>query len=95
MARYEVRSVPSWQPPVWTLIEFEGPVDSAEKLAGHLSSVLATPGWYANFYSDTESFVIFPGKVFRYARGDIRGREEAQDYGRNLGVPEPQLDWAD
>jgi hypothetical protein len=40
-----------------------------------------------------ESFVIFPGRVFRYRRGDETRRAEAQTYGRQLAVPEPQLDW--
>src|SRR4051794_25017508 len=70
LARYEVGEVPDWQPPVWTVIEFEGSDDRAEELAAQLASSLGSPGWYANFYSDTESFVIFAGKVFRYARGD-------------------------
>jgi uncharacterized caspase-like protein len=95
LARYEVGEVPDYQPGVWTLIEFEGPDDVAEELAEQLSGVLAEPGWYANFYSDTESFVVFANKVFRYRRGDGKGREEAQTYGRTRGVPEPQLDWRD
>lgn len=38
---------------------------------------------------------LFPGKVFRYPRGDQAGRAEAQAHGRSVGVPEPQLDWTD
>jgi hypothetical protein len=51
------------------------------------------PGWYVNFESPTESFVMFPGRIFRYPRGDAAGRAEAQAYGRQLAIPEPQLDW--
>jgi hypothetical protein len=39
--------------------------------------------------------VVFPGKIFRYRRGDQAGREEAQARGRSVGVPEQQLDWTD
>jgi hypothetical protein len=46
-----------------------------------------------NFESPTESFVIFPDRIFRYPRGDAAGRAEAQAYGRQLAIPEPQLDW--
>jgi hypothetical protein len=45
--------------------------------------------------SDIEGTVVFPGKVFRYPRGDQAGREEAKAHGRSVGVPEPQLDWTD
>jgi hypothetical protein len=95
LARYEVGTAAPWQPPVWTLIEFVGPDDQSEELAAGLSSTLATPGWYANFYSESESFVIFAGRVFRYARGNLHARQEVEAYGRAHGVPEPQLDWAD
>jgi hypothetical protein len=30
-----------------------------------------------------------------YPRGDEDGRAEARAYGRELGIPEPQLDWTD
>jgi hypothetical protein len=43
--------------------------------------------------STCEAFVVFPGRVFRYLRGDAAGRTEAQAHGRTVGVPEPQLDW--
>jgi hypothetical protein len=55
--------------------------------------VLDGPGWYADFHDEHESFVIFPGRVFRYWRGDAAARAEAQEYGRGLKIPEPQLDW--
>jgi hypothetical protein len=67
----------------------------AVALAEALKGVLDKPGWYADFHNEREIFVVFPGRVFRYSRGDKAGRSEAQAYGRGLGVPEPQLDWAD
>jgi hypothetical protein len=71
--------------------------DDAEagKLAGVLAEILDEPGWYANFSSPGETFVIYPGRVFRYPRGDGAGRAEARAYGRTQGVPEPQLDWSE
>jgi len=36
---------------------------------------------------------LFPGRIFRYPRGDEPGRAEAQAYGRQLAIPDPQLDW--
>jgi hypothetical protein len=60
-----------------------------------LAGSLLSPGWYANWNSDTEATVVFPGKIFRYPHGDQAGREEAKAHGRSVGVPEPQLDWTD
>jgi hypothetical protein len=94
-SRYEVTGTTEWQPPIWTLIEFEAPDDESDALALRLSKDLALRGWYANWNSDTQAVVVFPDKVFRYKRGDEKGRAKAQQYGRDCGVPEPQLDWDD
>jgi hypothetical protein len=63
----------------------------AAALAEAFAGALAQPGWYVDFRSPSETFVVFPGRVFRYPRGD--GRAHAQAHGRQLGVPEAQLDW--
>jgi hypothetical protein len=81
------------QPPTWTVIEFEAGEDHAEALATALTAMLDAPGWYCDFKSPSERFVVFPGRFFRYARGDKVARAEAQSHGRSLGVPEAQLDW--
>lgn len=94
-ARFEVTGAASYQPPVWTLIEFEAPASSSDALASELASSLLSPGWYANWTSDAEATVVFTGKIFRYPRGDRAGREEAEAHGRSVGVPEAQLDWTD
>jgi hypothetical protein len=94
-ARFEVTSAADYQPPIWTLIEFEAPAGSSDPLASELAGRLLSPGWYANWNSDTEATVVFPGRIFRYPRGDQAGREEVLAYGRSVGVPEPQLDWTD
>jgi hypothetical protein len=36
---------------------------------------------------------IFPGKIFRYPRGDAAAPAAAQAHGRQLAIPEHQLDW--
>jgi hypothetical protein len=92
-AELSPRQVEAGLPAVWTLIEFEVGEDHAEALAERLSRNLDSRGWYANFQSDSESFVVFPGRVFRYPRRDPAGRAEAQAFGRELGIPDPQLEW--
>jgi hypothetical protein len=94
-SRYEVTGVAPYQPPVWTAIEFEAPAENGAALASELAGCLLSPGWYANWHSDAEATVVFPGRVFRYRRGDLAGRRAAQEHGRECGVPGPQLDWTD
>jgi hypothetical protein len=94
-SRYEVSGAADYQPLIWTLIEFEAPASGSDALASELADILLSPGWYANWNSDTEATVVFPGKIFHYVRGDQTGRERAQAHGRAVGVPEPQLDWTD
>jgi hypothetical protein len=89
--RYYVGNASADQPEVWSVVEFE--VQRGEELADLLSQVLDSPGWYADLHDDRETFVVFPGRVFRYPRGDDAAREEAKAYGRTLAIPEPQLDW--
>jgi hypothetical protein len=91
ISRLAVSGASADQPAVWSLLEFsvEGGAELAEVLAGALDA----PGWYADFHDEREVFVVFPGRVFRYARGDEAAREEAKAYGRGLRIPEAQLDW--
>jgi hypothetical protein len=77
----------------WTLLEFEIDDGDALLLANALADVLDDTGWYVDFRSDQETFVVFARQVFRYPRGDKIGRAEAESHGRSLGVPEAQLDW--
>jgi hypothetical protein len=93
ISRYDVSSASTDQPPVWSVLEFEVEDWQAEQLAQELSGALDAPGWYADFHDGEEIFVVFPGRVFRYPRGDDAARAEAQAFGRELGIPEPQLDW--
>jgi hypothetical protein len=81
------------QPPVWTDILFEVDEKDAEDLARKLADVLDAPGWYADFRSDTETVVVYRGKIFRYPRGDAAARAQAVAHGRAQGVHDHQLDW--
>ncbi len=94
LRRIAISAPASGQPPVWTLLSFETDVEP-EKLAARFSEVLDTRGWYVDFHTDTEVFVVFAGRVFRYTTGDQSGRAAAADYARTMGVPESQLDWSD
>lgn len=94
IARYAIGDATPDQPAVWTAIDFEIADPDAEALAAALAGALgASGGWYANFQSAAEAYVVFAGQVFRYPRGDAAGRARAQAYGRQAGVPEAQLDW--
>jgi len=82
------------QPRTWTFIEFVAALADASRLAGALSRALDERlGWYCDFRSPTETFVVFSKRVFRYPRGDADGRAEAEAHARAVGVPEAQLDW--
>jgi hypothetical protein len=82
------------QPELWTFIEFCVTADRVTELADALSRVLSRDGgWYCDFRSRDEVFVVFCGRVFRYRRGDHIERAKAEEFGRSMGVPEAQLDW--
>jgi hypothetical protein len=88
--------LPNREPTIWSAIEFEGDDSVAEALADRLAAILDHEGgWYANFSSASETFVVYHGKIFRYPRGDAEGRAQAQAYGRAHGVPERELDWTE
>ncbi|MGA5508283.1 hypothetical protein [Streptomyces umbrinus] len=94
LTRVEMTDPGQHQPRIWTLLDFAADELDAERLADQLASCLSsTGGWYTDFHTSRETFVVFADKVFRYARGQAEGRREAQDYGRSVGVPEQQLDW--
>lgn len=95
ISRFAVPSATPDQAPIWSLLEFGVDADQAEALAQALSTTLDRPGWYADFHDEQEIFVVFPDRVFRYPRGDGAAKAEAQEFGRGLGIPEPQLDWTD
>jgi hypothetical protein len=94
ISRADVGDVDAGQPRTWTFIDFEVADTDAERLAHALERALETRGgWYCDFRTETETFVVLAGRTFRYPRGDESGRAEAADYARSVGVPEAQLDW--
>ncbi|MFD4503572.1 hypothetical protein [Streptomyces sp. NPDC058457] len=96
IARVEVNGTAAEQPQRWTLLDFAAEEADAERLAEQLAACIApTGGWYVNYNTATETFVIFSEKIFRYPRKQAEGRRQAQDYARSIGIPEPQLDWQD
>ncbi|WP_433386077.1 hypothetical protein ACQPZX_34830 [Actinoplanes sp. CA-142083] len=92
LSRVEVADNTAEQPKIWTLVEFSSDADPTE-LASHLADALSGRGWYASYDTDDETYVIFPGKVFHYSKGDDPAREEVKNYARSAGVPDAQLDW--
>jgi hypothetical protein len=92
--RANVGDVDAGQPRTWTFIEFEAADEDAGRLATALERGLqGGGGWYCDFRSDRETFVVFANQTFRYPRGDASARAAAVEYGRSVGVPEAQLDW--
>jgi hypothetical protein len=92
--RRDAGDVSAGQPLVWTFVEFEAREEQADALAAALTAVLDERlGWYCDFRSSEETFVVFAGRAFRYRRGDREARAEVEAYGRAAGVPESQLDW--
>ncbi|MFE7278058.1 hypothetical protein [Streptomyces sp. NPDC057623] len=96
LTRVEMTDVGDAQPRLWTLLDFTADEAEAPRLADQLASNLSsTGGWYTDFHTPSDTFVVFANKVFSYPRGQAEGRREAQDYGRSVGIPEQQLDWRD
>jgi hypothetical protein len=94
ISRRDVGVVSAGQPLTWTFIEFEVDDQVVADLSEALSrSIDPSGGWYCDFRTDEETFVVFAGRIFRYPRGDAEGRAEAEAYGQSVGVPEVQLDW--
>ena len=91
--RITVSGIAEDQPAIWTNVYFEIADAQAGALADALASALAERGWYTDLRSVTETVIVFPRRVFRYPRGDAKGRAEAQEHGHQLGIPGPQLDW--
>ena len=93
ISRYRAQGTTPDQPDIWCVLDFDADEADAEDLAQAFAGAIGQPGWYVNFQSPAESFIVFPGRIFRYPRGDAAGRAEAQAHGRRLAIPDPQLDW--
>ncbi len=73
IVRHTPGGITGYQPRIWTDIEFEIADSDGDALASALAAALDERGWYANYQSATEAFVVFPGQVFRYPRGEAAG----------------------
>ncbi len=91
---WPIQEPADFQPPVWTAVFFEGDTSQVDAFAQALSSALK-PRWYADFSTETDRYIVFPGRIFTYPKGDAARRAEAQQYGLSLGIPERQLDWGE
>lgn len=91
---WHVTNAAEFQPPVWTALSFEVSAADAESMIEALSHALK-PQWYIDARWGDEVIVIFPGRVFRYQRGDQAGKAEAQAYALIIGIPPSQVDWGD
>ena len=97
VGRHDVSdSISTGQPEIWTFLDFEAPDEVADELGEALAESLAEDsGWYADFEIAQDHVIVFPGRVFRYTKGDHAGRAAAVEYGKTGGVPEHQLDWGE
>lgn len=93
IARAGVADTAPGQPPVWTGIWFRAPAGTAAVLTRQLEAALAQPGWYADFRIGEDITVVFPGRSFRYRRGDKAAEQEARTHAASLDIPHNQLDW--
>lgn len=94
ISRGDVGDPNAGQPVTWTFVEFEVDDSRVDGLVQALRRSLdPVGGWYCDFRTTDDTFVVFAGRAFRYRRGEAIGRAEAEEYGRSVGVPEAQLDW--
>lgn len=81
------------QPPVWTVVAFTSTIADPQALAARFSEVLTGPGWYVDFHTEDFTYLIVPGEVIAYRRGDVEGRAGAIERARAHGIPDSQLGW--
>lgn len=83
------------QPDTWTIVDFTSDRSDPTRLADQFAQALASPGWYVDFHTKDQKFVVFPDKTFVYRRDDDQSRAEAVAYARSVGVPDDQCDWGE
>ncbi len=91
--KWDVNNATEDQPKQWTALYYEGKGTDAVEIANELSKSLQEGKWYTNFSTNDKEFIIFPGKVFTYEKGDSSSATAAKEHGRSIGIPESQLDW--
>jgi hypothetical protein len=94
ISRSHAGDIEASQPMTWTFICFEAAEEEADTLAVALSGCLDPQGgWYCDFRTYTETFVVFAERIFSYPRANPKRRHEVEAYARTVGVPDAQLDW--
>ena len=83
------------QPLLWTLLEFEAPVDHYDALVVQLARAVRPGPWYCDVRTDDEIAVVFADRALRYRRGDAEARARAEQFALSRGVPRGQVDWPD
>lgn len=81
----------------WTLHKVEIAEDVAQEVAEEISECIDTEhshSWYADYKNDEWHYIIFPNKIFKIARVEESGYQEAREYGMSLGIPEHQVDFS-
>jgi len=78
----------------WTLHTVTIPASQVLEIADELSKSLDPEhAWYADFNNGEGYFVIFRNAIFTWRKGDQDAVERAKGYGRQLGIPDYQLDF--
>ncbi|MGW0434975.1 hypothetical protein ACWDV4_20850 [Micromonospora sp. NPDC003197] len=50
------------QPDTWTIVDFASDRGDPDRLANQLAQALASPGWYVDFHTEDQKYVVFSGK---------------------------------
>lgn len=58
-----------------------------------IQKALATGPWYVHFWEGDTIVVIYKNKIFRLKKEDKRTWAEAITYGKDLGIPENELNF--
>ena len=96
VSRADAGNVEVGQPRTWTYMDFEIAEEDVPRFTAALEGALnRAGGWYCDFRTNAETFVVFAGRTFHYPRSDEAGRAAAADYARSVGVPDEQLGWPD
>ena len=72
----------------WHLFEVEIDENSIEKVSKEI-----TGKWYAHFWHGTNVIAVFQNKIIKFNYMDKNTWKDVLEYGRELNIPEEQLDF--
>ena len=81
------------QPKVWNVAWFEIVDEVIDEMVEKLCQSLDVGKWFLEISNEQTMYIIFKEKVFKYQKGYLAGRKQAEDYARSIGIPEQQLAW--